>query len=154
MHSVVTRSEQETRALGIRLGRLLRAGDFIALTGELGAGKTRFVQGVAEGLAVDPAEPVTSPTYALLHIHDGGRLSLYHFDLYRLAGDEDAAALGFAEYFHGHGVSVVEWAERLSAEMPDEHLSISFFHVGDEERRIEFTAAGNRHEELIMSLFP
>ncbi|HEX9024239.1 MAG TPA: tRNA (adenosine(37)-N6)-threonylcarbamoyltransferase complex ATPase subunit type 1 TsaE [Geobacteraceae bacterium] len=154
MPSVITRSEEETEALGKRLGRLLQAGDFIALIGELGAGKTRFVRGVAEGLAVDPAEPVTSPTYALLHIHGGGRLPLYHFDLYRLAGDEDAAELGFAEYFHGDGVSLVEWAERLTAEMPDQHLSITFSHLGEEERRIEFAAAGKRYAKLIMSLFP
>ncbi len=71
MLSVITRNEDETMALGSRLGCLLRPGDFIALVGDLGAGKTRFVQGVAASLEVDPAEPVTSPTYAILHIHSG-----------------------------------------------------------------------------------
>ncbi len=154
MHSFVTRSEDETVAAGKMLGRLLEPGDFIALTGELGAGKTRFVRGVAAALEVDPAEPVTSPTYAILHIHGGGRLPLYHFDLYRLAGDEDVAELGFAEYFYGDGVSIVEWAERLGGEMPEERLSIDFSLLGDNERRIEFAATGKRYAELIMNLFP
>ena len=90
----------------------MQAGDFIALSGELGSGKTRFVRGVAEGLTVDPATQITSPTYSLLHIYTG-RLPLYHFDLYRLAGDADVAELGFAEFFFGDGVSLVEWADRL-----------------------------------------
>lgn len=153
MLSVITHYEDETLALGSRLGSLLKSGDFIALVGDLGAGKTRFVQGVAASLEVDPAEPVTSPTYAILHIHNGS-CPLYHFDLYRLGGDEDAAELGFAEYFYGDGVSFVEWADRLAGEMPAERLTITFVHLGEEKRRIDFTAAGKRYEELTRSLFP
>jgi tRNA threonylcarbamoyladenosine biosynthesis protein TsaE len=152
LRSVITHNEDETVALGIRLGHLLKAGDFIALEGELGSGKTRFVQGVAASLEVDSAEPVTSPTYAILHIHNG-RLPLYHFDLYRLAGDEDAEQLGFAEYFYGDGVSFVEWADRLTREMPIERLTITFYHLGEETRRIGFAAAGKRYEELMVNLF-
>ena len=153
MQAVITHSEDETVELGMRLGRLLQAGDFVALTGELGSGKTRFVQGAAAAMEVDPTEPVTSPTYAILHIH-GGRLPLYHFDLYRLAGDADAAELGFSEYFYGNGVSMVEWADRLRGEMPEDNLSITFSHLGADERRIEFAAAGSRYKELIYKLFP
>jgi tRNA threonylcarbamoyladenosine biosynthesis protein TsaE len=131
----------------------LQAGDFIALSGELGAGKTRFVRGVAAGLAVDPASQITSPTYSLLHIYTG-RLPLYHFDLYRLAGDMDVAELGFAEFFYGDGVSLVEWADRLEEEMPTERLSITFSHAGDDARRLVFSAAGDRYEELLKNLFP
>jgi tRNA threonylcarbamoyladenosine biosynthesis protein TsaE len=151
--SIITRSEEETAALGRKVGNLLKAGDFIALEGELGTGKTRFVQGVAAALEVDPAEPVTSPTYAILHIHSG-RLTLYHFDLYRLGGDEDAAQLGFAEYFFGDGVSLAEWADRLHEEMPAERLTISFSHSGGDKRLISFNAAGERYSELMVSLFP
>jgi len=150
---VITHTEAETLELGRRLGYLLKAGDFVALVGELGSGKTRFVQGVAASLEVDPTEPVTSPTYAILHIH-GGRLPLYHFDLYRLCGDEDAAELGFAEYFYGSGVSFVEWADRLAVEMPAERLTITFSHMGEEKRQIAFAAAGERYEELMINLFP
>ena len=153
MFSVITRSEDETVALGERVGRLLHAGDFIALSGELGSGKTRFVRGVAAGLSVDPATRITSPTYSLLHIHPG-RLPLYHFDLYRLAGDVDVAELGFPEFFYGDGVSLVEWADRLQEEMPGECLTITFSHVGADGRRLVFAAAGDRYEELLKNLFP
>ena len=153
MQSVITNNEDETVALGRRLGYLLKPGDFIALVGELGSGKTRFVQGAAASLEVESAEPVTSPTYAILHIHSG-RLPRYHFDLYRLGGDEDAAQLGFAEYFYGDGISFVEWADRLSGEMPAERLTITFSHMGEEKRRIDFTASGERYEELMINLFP
>jgi len=151
--SIITRNEDETAALGMRLGRLLKPGDFIALIGELGSGKTRFVQGVAAGLQVGPDRPVTSPTFSLLHIHSG-RLPLYHFDLYRLSGDEDVEQLGFAEYFYGDGVSLVEWADRLHVEMPGERLTITFSHLGEDERRIDFAPAGGRYEDLIINLSP
>jgi tRNA threonylcarbamoyladenosine biosynthesis protein TsaE len=153
LHSVITRSEDETVALGRRVGSLLQTGDFIALRGELGSGKTRFVRGVAAGLTVDPATQITSPTYSLLHIYTG-RLPLYHFDLYRLAGDADVAELGFAEFFFGDGVSLVEWADRLQEEMPAECLIITFSHVEDDTRRLVFTAVGDRYEELLKNLFP
>jgi tRNA threonylcarbamoyladenosine biosynthesis protein TsaE len=150
---VITRSEEETVALGRTLGSLLKAGDFIALRGELGSGKTRFVRGVAEALQVDPAEPVTSPTYSLLHIHNGS-IPLYHFDLYRLSGDEEVGELGFAEYFYGDGVCMVEWADRLHWEMPAECLTVTFSYLQEEERGLDFAASGARYEELMINLFP
>ena len=153
MLSIITRNADETATLGMRLGRLLKAGDFIALIGELGSGKTRFVQGVAAGLNVEPGRPVNSPTYSLLHIHSG-RLPLYHFDLYRLSGDEDVEQLGFSEYFYGDGVSLVEWADRLHMEMPAERLTITFSYLGEDERRIDFTPRGNSYEALIIKLSP
>lgn len=153
MPTVSTESAAETAELGMRLGRLLMRGDFIALTGELGSGKTQFAGGVAQGLGVDPAVPVTSPTYTLMNIYEG-RVSLYHFDLYRLAGDDDAAELGFAEYFYGDGVCLVEWAERLQDEMPAERLTIGFSHGGDDVRRIDFAPSSTRYRELVAELFP
>jgi tRNA threonylcarbamoyladenosine biosynthesis protein TsaE len=151
LRSLITRNETETVALGKRLGEFLMPGDFIALVGELGTGKTRFVQGIAAGLSVDPGLPVTSPTYSLLHIHRG-RLPLFHFDLYRLKGAGDLEDLGFEEYFYGEGVSVVEWADRLEEKMPDGRLVITFSHLGEEERNIEFTPKGERYQELVVSL--
>ena len=149
----MTRNEEETVALGRTLGNRLKAGDFIALKGELGSGKTRFVRGVAEALHADPAEPVTSPTYSLLHIHNG-RIPLYHFDLYRIRGDDEVGELGFAEYFYGKGVCLVEWADRLQGEMPEEYLTVTFSHLGEDEREISFAASGERYEELLMNLSP
>src|SRR6266545_2125490 len=137
MVSVVTHVETETVALGENLGRLLRPGDFVALFGELGSGKTRFAQGVALGAGVDPKTRVTSPTYTIMNEYQG-TFPLYHFDLYRLAGDTDIVELGFEDYFFGRGICLVEWAERLVSELPDEHLMVSFTYEVNNARRIVF----------------
>ncbi|HJV64978.1 MAG TPA: tRNA (adenosine(37)-N6)-threonylcarbamoyltransferase complex ATPase subunit type 1 TsaE [Geomonas sp.] len=152
MVSVLTRSGAETVQLGERLGRLLRPGDFVALVGELGAGKTQFAKGVAVGLDVDADTPVTSPTYTILNIYQG-RLPLYHFDLYRLEGAEEAEDLGFEEYFSGDGACLVEWAERLGDEVPSQALIVSFAHAGGDERSICFTPSGSRGEAILEQLF-
>ena len=152
MPGVVTRSGAETVELGARLGRLLAPGDFVALVGDLGAGKTQFAKGIAQGLEVDPGTPITSPTYNILNIYQG-RLPLYHFDLYRLQGEE-VAELGFEEYFSGAGVCVVEWAERLAEETPEQVLTVSLGHAGAEERTVSFAARGSRAVELLRALFP
>lgn len=153
MFTVVTRNEAETIDLGARLGRLLAPGDFIALVGELGAGKTQFAKGVAVGLEVDPDTPITSPTYTILNIYDG-RLPLYHFDLYRLANAEEVEDLGFDEYFSGDGACIVEWAERLADELPPQALTVSFAHAGIDERSISFAGSGPRAAALLDLLFP
>lgn len=153
MPSVVTHNAEETVAWGRKLGGLVRNGDFIALNGDLGTGKTCFVRGVAAGLSVDAATPVTSPTFTLLHVYSG-RLPLYHFDLYRLAGDDAVTELGFDEYFYGNGVCLVEWADRLTGEFPTESLTITISHLGGDARRLDFDATGERYEELLKNLFP
>lgn len=153
MVTVHTHSSAETIELGARLGRLLLPGDFIALEGELGAGKTQFAKGVAEGLQVDPGTPVTSPTYTILNIYQG-RLPLYHFDLYRLQGADEIEELGFDEYFAGDGACLVEWPERLGEETPAQVLTVSLAHAGAEERSVSFSAAGARGDALLKELFP
>ena len=152
MPTIVTASGAETEALGARLGRLLSPGDFVALVGELGAGKTQFAKGIAAGLEVDPAIPVTSPTYTILNIYQG-RIPLYHFDLYRLQGAEEIAELGFQEYFGAGGACVVEWAERLGQEAPEELLTVTLSHAGDRSRSVCFAATGRRAAELVRQLF-
>ena len=153
MPSVVSKSGAETVELGAKLGRLLAPGDFIALLGELGAGKTQFAKGIAVGLEVDAGTPVTSPTYNILNIYQG-RLPLYHFDLYRLHGAADIEELGFEEYFSGTGVCLVEWAERLGEEMPPQVLIVSLAHAGAEERIVSFTPQGPRAAALLKALLP
>jgi tRNA threonylcarbamoyladenosine biosynthesis protein TsaE len=148
---VESKNPEQTVDLGECLGKLILPGDFIALTGELGCGKTHFVQGVAKGLGVDPEVRVTSPSYTLLNEYHG-RIPLYHFDLYRLGGDADIRDLGFDEYFSGKGVCVVEWADRLHFELPDDHLRISFFQTGEWCRRIEISAGGPRSQGLLHDL--
>ena len=141
MHTIITRSVDETVALGKRVGAYVAAGDFISLVGELGSGKTQFTRGIAAGLDVEPAIPVTSPTFTLMNVYNG-RLSLYHFDLYRLSGDQDAVDLGFEDYFFGSGVCVVEWAERLRDLLPDERMTVSFATLDENVRSISFQAHG------------
>ncbi|MSO46205.1 MAG: tRNA (adenosine(37)-N6)-threonylcarbamoyltransferase complex ATPase subunit type 1 TsaE [Acidobacteria bacterium] len=111
-----TRSQDETEAVARGLAARLKAGDVVLLQGPLGAGKTAFVRGLAAGLAIDPAE-VSSPTFTLIHEYRGGRLTLYHADLYRLdrAATDD---LGLEETGASDGVLAVEWAERLTHRIP------------------------------------
>lgn len=152
MFGIVTRSENETRKLGEKLGAMLKPGDFIALYGDLGSGKTHFAQGVALGAGVDPRVRVTSPTYTILNEYDG-KIPVYHFDLYRLQGDSDIAELGFDEYFSGNGICLVEWAERLSLELPERYLGVRFHHGEGDERRIEFDFSGEYYKEILERLF-
>ncbi len=141
-------SPEATETLAGRLAQLLQPGDFISLHGELGAGKTRFARGVARGLGIDPSIPITSPTYTFLNIYEG-RIPLYHFDLYRLSGDDDVIALGFSEYFHGNGICLVEWSERIDSELPQSRLEICFTYVDDESRDIDLISTSPRHDRLL-----
>jgi tRNA threonylcarbamoyladenosine biosynthesis protein TsaE len=151
MQVFISESPEQTESLGVQLAALLQPGDFIALHGELGAGKTRFAQGIAYGLGVSRQTPVTSPTYALLNIYQA-RLALYHFDLYRLTGDADAYDAGFDEYFHGDGVSVVEWPQRLVSLLPQSRLEVHFSYVDDSRRRVEFHPCGDRYINLVSAM--
>jgi len=152
MYSLVSNSVEETVALGRELGKRLMPGDFIALIGDLGSGKTHFVQGVAEGDDMPAEVCVTSPSYTLLNEYSG-RVPLYHFDLYRLHGDGDIQELGFEEYFYGDGVCLVEWAERLDQELPEENLKIVFSQLDETSRKIDFFCNGSRYELLVRDLF-
>lgn len=148
---VVSSSPEATEAFAAVLAGFLTAGDFVSLHGELGAGKTKFAGGIARGLGVDTSIPVTSPTYTLLNIYQG-EVPLYHFDLYRLAGDDDAVMLGFHEYFSGDGVCLVEWAERLNEELPGERLDVTLTHVNENSRQIELLSSSPRYQKLISAL--
>jgi tRNA threonylcarbamoyladenosine biosynthesis protein TsaE len=113
-------SAPETRRIGARLAALLRSGDVVCLYGDLGAGKTTFVQGIAEGLGI--AARVTSPTFTLVHEYPGGRVPLFHFDVYRLRGAADLADIGFDEYLARGGIALIEWADRITDALPGERL--------------------------------
>lgn len=143
-----TRSEEETRAFGARLARLLVGGELIGLTGELGAGKTCLVRGIAEGLGV-ASRKVHSPSFTLVNEYSGARLPLYHIDLYRLAAT-DVDRMALREYLYGDGVCVVEWFDRLGEDAPHLHVQLTF--VGENERLLVATARGARYVELLHEL--
>src|SRR5437763_9517656 len=113
-----------TRAFGHRLAALLFPGAVVALVGPLGAGKTHLVRAVAEGLGIADGRAVSSPTFVLIQEYDA-RLPVYHFDAYRLRGPGEFSDLGAHEYFEGRGVCLVEWADRVEACLPAEHLSVT-----------------------------
>jgi tRNA threonylcarbamoyladenosine biosynthesis protein TsaE len=133
-----TRSHAETQALGERLGRALAAGDVVALTGELGAGKTAFVQGVARGLGIRGR--VASPSFTIVNEHDG-RVPLFHADFYRLVDARELDAIGFEDYFGRGGIVVVEWAERFLDALPKERLDVRIEIVGADTRRLHVGGA-------------
>lgn len=145
-----TAKPAETRALGCLLGKLAGPGLVVLLAGELGAGKTCFAQGVADGLGVPADSPVTSPSYTLLNIHQG-RLPLYHFDLYRLAVVADLEDLGYDEFAEGDGVTLVEWADRLNTPLPAS-LRIVLSRVDAARRKLCFEADDAVGRELLAAL--
>ena len=121
MRVVETNSPEETWELAEELADELEAGTVIALHGDLGAGKTCFIQGFAAALGID--EPITSPTYTLIGEYEG-RLPLHHIDLYRLSGPTEALGLGLEEYFDADGITAIEWAERAEGLLPPNLLHI------------------------------
>ena len=135
-----------THAVAARLAALLRPGDVVGLQGDLGAGKTTFVQGLARALGVP--SPVSSPTFTLLHEHAGGRLALFHGDAYRLAGPADLADLGWDDILRAGGVAVIEWADRIADALPDERLDIQLAEADGGGRRITLMGRGARWSEL------
>lgn len=117
MEIIETRTSEETFQLGKKLGETAQRGDIYALVGDLGVGKTVFSKGFAEGLAID--EVISSPTFTLINEYQGGRLPLYHFDIYRIEEAEELDAIGFQDYIYGDGVCLVEWANRTPEIFPE-----------------------------------
>jgi len=141
-------SPEQTRRLGMRLGALLQPGDVVCLQGELGAGKTTFVQGLAQGWGT--LDAVSSPTFILVNVYrrpDGGQL--FHFDTYRLESLPEAEELDIDAMLL-QGPLVIEWPERMQNVLPAEWLWIKLEHVDDERRQLTFLPTGKRYESLLM----
>lgn len=137
-----TRGACETWEAGRRLGELLAPGSIVCLDGDLGAGKTVFTQGLAQGLGIE--EAVCSPTFTILQVYEEGRLPLYHFDVYRIADPEEMEEIGWEEYAYGNGVCVVEWSELIDELLPEDSLKIRIVRVpekGDDVRRLSAEGA-------------
>ena len=147
--TLVSRSPEETRQIGAKLARRLAAGDTVFLVGDLGAGKTCLVQGIARGMGI--SEYAASPSFVLVR-ELYGSLPLYHVDLYRLEHLEEIADLGLDDYLYGDGVCVVEWAEKGTAVLPAEHLEIKIDYLSDNERRLGLVPHGRRYIELVWNL--
>ncbi len=140
----ITHSPEETEALGQRLGEKLPAGTVLAYQGDLGAGKTAFTRGLARGLGY--AEPVTSPTYTIVNEYLGGRLPLFHFDMYRLRSAEDLFDIGWDDYLDRNGICAVEWSENVWSAL-ESPLVISIEKLGESTRKI--TVEGGIADALI-----
>ena len=130
----ITNSPQETENLGAALGRILKPGTILAYRGDLGAGKTAFTRGLASGLGYK--EPVTRPTYTIVNEYLGGRLPLFHFDMYRLASSDDLWDIGWEDYLERGGVCAVEWSENVDDAM-ENAVYVTIHKTGEESRRIE-----------------
>ena len=134
MKTYLSHSPEETEALGESLGKHLKGGEVIAYRGGLGLGKTCFTRGLARGLGF--TGNVTSPTFALVQEYIGGRLPLYHFDLYRVTGIDDLDSTGFFEYLDAGGVLAIEWSENFTPALPEDTIFVSFERLTDTDREI------------------
>ncbi len=147
MASITSHSSAETFAFGQQIAATLRAGDVLALCGDLGAGKTHFVKGLAAGLGI--TAEVTSPTFTLIHEYPGGRLPLCHFDFYRLESEDDLLRIGFDDYLDAGSVLAIEWAEKFPALLPATTRWFDFRVVGEsraitEPKRVDRTPDEHR----------
>ena len=147
---LVSHSSLHTERLGERLAAHAAAGDVIALWGELGTGKTVLARGIAIGLGIDE-DAVTSPTFIILHEHLGGRLPLYHLDLYRLTRSE-LGSTGWEEAFESAGVTVIEWPDRAGDELPPDRVDVRLEHVAETKRRVSIEPTGPRSRRLVDAL--
>ena len=148
---ITTRSVNQTRLLGECLGRLCQPDTVLALTGDLGCGKTTLVQGLARGLDVPADYYITSPTYTWINEYPG-RLPLFHADLYRLSTPEEIEDIGLPELFHAGGTLAVEWADRIEDLLPDRRLTVSMAIVDDSLRKIRVSAQGDKMVTILDKL--
>ncbi|HYY53125.1 MAG TPA: tRNA (adenosine(37)-N6)-threonylcarbamoyltransferase complex ATPase subunit type 1 TsaE [Myxococcales bacterium] len=148
VRQLLLKSPAATRALGKKLGAVLQPGDFVALIGELGAGKTLLVKAVAEGAG---AEPATSPSFALVNRYRGPVL-LQHLDLYRVASAGELFSLGFDDLVAEPAATLCEWADRAQAALPADRLEIVLEHAGPRSRKVRLHATGPRAEKLLAAI--
>lgn len=143
-----TNDTDGTVKIAKHLSELLKKSDVVTLEGDLGAGKTTFTKGLASGLGIK--RNVNSPTFTIIKEYKDGRLPLYHMDVYRLGDAEED--LGFDDYFHGDGITVVEWAHLIKDQLPDERLDIQILYVDDSTRKIIMTPYGSHYFDICKEL--
>ena len=146
----ISRSPEQTRRIGMRLGGLLAAGDLVCLQGELGAGKTTLAQGVAQGWGA--LDSVSSPTFVLVNVYRrAGDGQFFHMDAYRIESAPEGEELDLVTML-GEGPLLIEWAERLESILPAERMWIQLEHVSEEHRQMRCVACGERYDELVAEL--
>lgn len=148
---IITHSPEETKTWGEKLGSLLEPGALICLIGELGTGKTCFIQGLSKGVGVKEHQYVASPTFVMMMEHEG-RLPFYHFDLYRLEEPEELVEMGCLDFLYGQGVAAVEWAEKAREIFTGERIEIYLLRLSDSERSLRWVPVGKKSKELLQAL--
>lgn len=134
MIKIITHTPDETIKVAEKLGNLIRAGDMVAFKGGLGAGKTTFTRGIAMGMGMK--DIVSSPTFALVNDYRGEKMTLYHFDMYRIKSEEDLESTGFYDYPFEENAAVIEWSENIQAFLPENTIYITINTLGDNDREI------------------
>lgn len=132
----ITNSLIETQKLAAIFAKKLGPSSVIAFEGELGSGKTSFIQGLAIGLGIKKNYYVNSPTFTILNVYKGGKMPIYHYDWYRIGCEEEATDLGLEEYFDGNGITVIEWAEKFPNLLPERTIWVKLAVVGEDKRKI------------------
>jgi tRNA threonylcarbamoyladenosine biosynthesis protein TsaE len=150
MFSVITSSTEQTEEIGRILGAMLEPGDLVCLFGDLGAGKTHFSFGIAQGLQVKD-QYITSPTFTFVNEYQG-RIPFYHIDLYRLKDPSELEGIGFDEYIDSDGATVIEWAEQAEEELPEDKLNVYLSDISENSRELGFFAEGERYGKLLADL--
>jgi tRNA threonylcarbamoyladenosine biosynthesis protein TsaE len=145
---IQTKSASETIRIGRSIGGRLLPGDVVALVGELGAGKTQFIKGLAAGAGIGNPTYISSPSFTLINEYPG-KVTFYHIDLFRLGKEEEAEELGLEDYFQGEGITAIEWAEKIPSLLPKELLLIRIAYTGRNTRRLEVSGKGDRYHKLV-----
>ncbi len=148
---IITNSPEETLNIASVLASNLSGGEVIALIGDLGAGKTVFVKGIAKGMGIQGYDYVNSPTFVVVKEYKGP-IDLYHFDVYRLNESSFCDTLDYKRYFYGSGITVIEWADKIREELPEEYLKVEIEYKGKNERGILFSPFGNKYKNIIKKL--
>ena len=147
---IITKNSSQTIRLGKKIAKLFKKGDIVALIGNLGAGKTTLVKGIAQGLGVKK-EKVNSPSFVLLKEYKG-KLPLYHFDFYRIKKTKESYDIGLDEFIFGDGVSVIEWADRIKSFLPKDYLGIEFEFKDTNTRKIKLFGLGKHYKKLVKKI--
>ena len=151
IYQISASSIDQTRRLGQTIGAVLHKRILLAMSGDLGSGKTTFVQGLAKGIGVPDDCYITSPTYTLINEYPG-RLPLIHVDLYRISTADEIDDIGLLDIFREHGVTAIEWAEKITDDLPPERIDIVIHVAENETRQIELTAYGSEAQAVIVQI--